>query len=125
MVGRVFPRHGHRGRPLNLIVRSHLMNVRTSAYVAATVGVLGCAAPLDPLSKLPDEIAQFVERRRTCDHLRGEEPYSAERRAELEAASEKYCRGTDRELAALRSKYPGNATVLKVLEEFENDIEVK
>jgi hypothetical protein len=28
MVGRVWPRHGHRGRPLNEIVRCHFMRVR-------------------------------------------------------------------------------------------------
>jgi hypothetical protein len=74
---------------------------------------------------VPDDVAQFVDRRQTCDHFRGEEPYNAERRAELEEATEKYCRGTDRELACLRSKYRGSATILKVLDEYEKDIEAK
>jgi hypothetical protein len=84
----------------------------TSIFVVAAIGVEGCAG-------------QVALRRQTCDHFRGEEPYSAERRAELEAASDKYCRGTDRELAALRSKYRNNAGILKVLDTFENDIEAK
>ena len=93
--------------------------------MVAIVGVQGCAPTVEPLSKVPDEVAQFVDRRQACDHFRGEEPYSPERKAELEAASEKYCHGTDRELAALRSKYEGNAAVLKVLREYEKDIEAK
>jgi hypothetical protein len=97
----------------------------TSIFVVAAIGVEGCAGQVALRSNAPDDVAQFVERRQTCDHFRGEEPYSAERRAELEAASDKYCRGTDRELAALRSKYRNNAGILKVLDTFENDIEAK
>ena len=92
---------------------------------AAIIGVLGCASIVEPLSRVPDDVAQFVSRRQTCDHLRGEEPYSPERRAELEAATEENCRGTDRELAALRSRYQDNATILRVLDEYEKDIEAK
>ena len=96
-----------------------------TACVVATIGVVGCAAQMEPRSSTPDDVAQFVERRQTCDHFRGEEPYSPERRAEIEAASEKFCRGTDRELAALRSKYQNNAGILKILDAFENDIEAR
>ena len=106
-------------------VRGQLMGARGRACLFATIGVLGCAASVDPLSRAPDDVAQFVDRRQTCDHLRGEEPYNAERRAELEVATEKYCRGTDRELAALRSKYRGDASVLKVLDQYEKGIEAK
>ena len=101
------------------------MRARGTVCVAATVGLLGCVSAGAPLSNVPDDVAQFVGRRQTCDHFRGEEPYSPERRAELEEAAEKYCHGTDRELSALRSKYQGNATVLKVLDEYEKDIEAK
>ena len=101
------------------------VRVRGTACVVATIGILGCAATVAPLSGAPDDVTQFVNRRQTCDHFRGEEPYSPERRAQIEEAAEKYCRGSDRELAALRSKYQGNATVLKVLDEYENDIEAK
>src|SRR5438309_1883473 len=100
------------------------MRARGTACLATTIGVLGCAASVES-SRVPDDVAQFVDRRQTCDHFRGEEPYNAERRAELEEATEKYCRGTDRELASLRSKYQGNATILKVLDEYEKDIEAK
>ena len=93
--------------------------------MAATIGILGCASGIAPLSTVPDDVAQFVTRRQTCDHFRGEEPYSPERRAQLDEATEKYCRGSDRELSALLSKYQDNPTVLKVLDEYEKDIEAK
>jgi hypothetical protein len=103
---------------------SMIRAILTSIFVAA-IGLAGCAAQVVPRSNAPDDVAQFVERRQTCDHFRGEEPYSPERRAELEEASEKFCRGTDRELAVLRSKYQNNAGIIKVLDAFENDIEAK
>ena len=40
MVGRVWPRHGHRGRPLNAIVRHHwATSMRRTLMIWATVGV--------------------------------------------------------------------------------------
>lgn len=93
--------------------------------IAAIIGVLGCASTVDSPSKLPGDVAEFVERRQTCDHFRGEEPYSPERRAQIEAATAKYCRGSDRELAALRSKYRSNAAVLNRLKAYEADIEAR
>ena len=106
-------------------MRSHSMSVRGTACMAATLGVLGCASTVAPLSRAPDDVTQFVNRRQTCDHFRGEEPYSPERRAQIDEATEKYCRGSDRELSALLLKYQGNAAVLKVLDEYEKDIEAK
>src|ERR1700733_12872200 len=41
MVGRVWPRHGHHGRPLNSVVRHH---VKRSSTVWALVPALGFAA---------------------------------------------------------------------------------
>ncbi len=101
------------------------MRARGTAFIAATIGVLGCGSTVVPPSKIPDDVAQFVDRRQNCDHFRGEEPYSPERRAQLEAATEKYCRGTDRELAVLRSKYRANAVVLKHLNAYERKIEAE
>jgi hypothetical protein len=74
---------------------------------------------------LPGDVASFVERRRICDHLRGEEPYSRERAADLSQGTEKYCRGTDRELAALRVKYRNDSSAAKILENFETNIEAR
>ena len=82
------------------------------------------AATVEP-TRLPDDVAEFVARRQTCDHFRGEEPYSPERRAQIEAAADQYCRGSDRDLAALRSKYRNNAIVLDRLSKYEAEIEAK
>jgi hypothetical protein len=101
------------------------MSARGAICVVASIGILGCAAPVESPSSVPGDVAKFVERREICDHFRGEEPYSPGRRAELEQATEKYCRGTDRELISLQSKYRGNAAILKVLAEYEQDIEWK
>jgi glyoxylase-like metal-dependent hydrolase (beta-lactamase superfamily II) len=73
--------------------------------------------------QIPEDVASFVERRHVCDHFRGEDPYSPERRAEINRATEKYCRGTDRELEALRVKYRNTRALAAALEEFERNIE--
>jgi hypothetical protein len=116
-----------RAASLAALVSSVRVGPLAAIVVASACGLadLGCAAHGQPRSSTPDDVAQFVERRQTCDHFRGEEPYSPERRAEIEAASDKFCRGTDRELAALRSKYRDNAAILKVLDAVEMDIEAK
>ena len=75
--------------------------------------------------QVPADVAGFVERRDICDHLRGEEPCNAERRAELAAGTEKYCRGTDRELAALRLKYRESPSAIAALRDFEETIEAR
>ena len=111
----------HRARPLNSVVRSHLMSVRGTALIALSVSALGCTAPAQ--TQLPEDVTSFVERRRICDHFRGEDPYSPERRAEINQATEKYCRGTDRELEALRVKYRDARAIGAALENFESNIE--
>ena len=101
------------------------MSVRAIACVAVGIGVVGCAALETQSAQLPEDVASFVERRRICDHLRGEGPYSAERRVELEQGTEQYCRGTDKELAALMMKYRGNAAVATALGELEGNSEAR
>jgi hypothetical protein len=91
------------------------------AFLALSVSVLGCTAPAQP--QLPEDVASFVERRDICDHFRGEEPYSPERRAEINRNTEKFCRGTDPELGALRAKYQNTRAFAAALERFERDIE--
>ena len=75
--------------------------------------ILVCAANLfahasekEATARLPADVAKFKERRDICDHFRGEEPYDAERRKFLEENLNKYCTGTDKELASLKAKKP-------------------
>lgn len=77
---------------------------------------------------LPQEVEAFVVDRDACDHFRGEpiegdSPEQLERRAFVQESLEIYCTGTDRRLAALKKRYSGNATVLSVLDKYEQTIE--
>lgn len=81
------------------------------------------AADPNPASGLPADVVTFRERRDLCDHFRGEDPYDEERRKFLAENLEKYCTGTDRELASLKAKYRDRDAVQKVLAEYEESIE--
>lgn len=86
-------------------------------------GLLLCAGAA-VAQNLPADVAAFVADREQCDHFRGEEPYDAERGREIDAALDRYCRGTDARLAALKKKYAkGPASVSKMLAGFEDRIE--
>ena len=72
---------------------------------------------------LAADVEHFIERRDNCDHFRGEEPYDQDRRAFLQKQLREFCTGTDRELAKLKQKYQSNATVTKMLDRYEPQIE--
>ncbi len=73
---------------------------------------------------LPADVQTFVAERETCDHFRGEEPYDVERRREIEAALDRYCRGTDARLKGLKKKYRNApAAIRDVLNGFEYPVE--
>ena len=81
------------------------------------------SATNENVSQLPTDVAKFKERRDLCDHFRGEEPYDEERRTFLMENLEKYCTGTDNELALLKAKYKNYQDVMRVLGEYEERIE--
>ncbi|QIH09246.1 MULTISPECIES: hypothetical protein [unclassified Pseudomonas] len=70
-------------------------------------------------AQLPAEVTTFLQRHEECLHFAGEEPYDAERRAELEKAT-KTCIGLDRQLASLREQYKDDAEVIQALAPLEN-----
>ena len=74
-------------------------------------------------TRLPEDVARFIERRDACDHFRGEEAYDAKRREFLEEQTLKLCVGTDKQLAELKMKYAGNKAVITKLEDYEPEIE--
>lgn len=74
-------------------------------------------------TKLPPDVARFVERRDGCDHFRGEEPYDEERRKFLHKRMLELCVGTDRQLADLKKKYGDNRAVMTKLNDYEPQIE--
>src|SRR5690349_9009031 len=55
MVGRVWPRHRHRGRPLNLIVRPQ-QNVATGTAICAVCGKVHPLEQIELSYQRPDEI---------------------------------------------------------------------
>ena len=59
-----------------------------------------------------------------CEHFLGEDPYDAERHAEIEAALDRFCRGTDGRLAHLKTKYhEGTEAVMDWLNALDDRIE--
>ena len=73
----------------------------------------------------PSDVDRFVERRDTCDHLRGEERDPADRDGarELALQIQKYCSGTDVELARLRGRFYRDGPVIERLSRYETRIE--
>ena len=66
---------------------------------------------------LPGEVTRFLERREGCDHWTGEEPYDAERRAEIEAAiADLRCTTIERDEARLRKRHARRADVIAALD---------
>lgn len=94
-------------------------------FVLLLASVLAaCASPAHVGARgLPADVAAFIERRDSCDHFRGEEPYDAERAAHIKAALAASCTGTDRELAALRRKYAADPHLMGRLSRYEDRIE--
>ena len=97
--------------------------------IATILAIIYCAAlpvhaaAIEPGTKLPTDVVNFKERRDLCDHFRGEAPYDEERNKFLIENLEKYCTGTDRDLAALKAKYLDNPDVMRVLDGYEDKIE--
>jgi hypothetical protein len=79
--------------------------------------------PAETRPAIPKEVLAFKTRRDLCDHFRGEEAYDEDRRRFLEANLKRYCMGTDQELGQLKKKYQKNKAVMKVLTEYEENIE--
>ncbi len=67
--------------------------------------------------RIPADVLSFIERRTTCDHIRGENPegMSESEAKEFTANLERYCRNSDRELAKLRMKYIEDFDVIDAL----------
>lgn len=61
---------------------------------------------------MPAEVDAFVERWELCIHWAGEEPYDAERRAEIERGVAESCPGNDETRAELERRYADRADVL-------------
>ena len=92
-----------------------------AALLAALVTLAACATDATP------DLAAFLDRRATCDHLRGEipDPPDPARMHEIEQQTAQYCGGTDAQLAALKKRYRDDPVVSKQLAGFEPRVEAK
>jgi hypothetical protein len=77
---------------------------------------------------IPEEITSFIKEREICEHFRGEPtevsgPDQVQRQNFIIDSWDTYCAGTDRRLAALKRRYSGNPTVLKMLNKYEERVE--
>lgn len=78
------------------------------------------ATPLEISPQLPCDVLKFTEERDICDHLRGEIPENPEIST---AEVDKYCKGTDKKLAELLTKYPNRPDIQETLSSYEPRIE--
>lgn len=69
---------------------------------------------------LPRDVQRYVDRRESCDRLRGER----ERVNEVSRELRSLCGGMDRELVQLKKNYAGNSTIMQILNQFEGPVEV-
>jgi hypothetical protein len=92
--------------------------VMTLSVVMATVAPAAAQAPA-----LPKDVAAFVHDRQGCDHFRGEYSDDRERARFIRQNVIRLCKGADRRLAALKKKHKANASVMAVLDAYEDRIE--
>jgi hypothetical protein len=88
-----------------------------AALLAALLTLAACATDPTP------DLAAFLERRATCDHLRGEIPDQPD--AALLREIDRACGGTDAQLVALKKRYRDDPVVTRQLADFEPQIEAK
>lgn len=68
-------------------------------------------------TKIPADVAAYVDRRIACDHWAGEEPYDAARARYIAAAAKKLrCTDIDADEARLRGRYARDPAVLKAID---------
>ena len=102
------------------------MRLSITLLCLASIWQAACTASRGA-SNVPDEVAEFVEQRDTCDHFRGEvpDPPSNERSREIAEEVRRFCTGTDARLAELKRRYVSSSAVLKKLDGYEVTVERK
>ena len=95
--------------------------IRSTASLAVLLGL-----NIQPVrsEEMPADVAAFFLDRQQCEHFLGEEPYDAERAAQIEEALDRYCRGTDGRLAQLKRRYAqGPSAVRQALDALDDKLE--
>lgn len=99
------------------------------AFVALAIASLAAAAPAraggeepEYSAELPAEVVAFIERTEACLHWAGEEPFDADRKAEIEAAwREERCDELKADYAEMRRRY-ANSKALDALDDLPKDL---
>ena len=69
--------------------------------------------------KWPTDIANFIARSESCYHWLGEEPYEAERAADIKKNVSESCDDLSKRLVKLKARYSRNRKVTLLLNEFD------
>jgi hypothetical protein len=109
------------------------MILRTALIAVCLIALPGCSEATPPVAApakveaiaptLPADVTQFIATRTDCDHFRGEEAYDEARGKFLAEQLEKTCKGSDKALKDLRTRYDKRADVTAALAGFEAQIE--
>ena len=95
----------------------------------ASLALILLLSPEDPADEAlrtrveaaPRKVAKFIERRAGCNHFLGEEPYDAERAAELNRTiRELRCDRVESDERRLERSYRGRPDILRLLKETED-----
>jgi hypothetical protein len=102
-----------------------MMSIGRSLAVAALLGLFAPSSQAaDPLAAYkaaragaPADVATYMDRRAGCMHWAGEEPYDADRRAQINGNLAKLKCGTiDADEVALRRKYASQPSALAAID---------
>ena len=77
------------------------------------------AATSEAASKWPPRVADFIAMSESCSHWLGEDPYDAERAAEIKKNVSESCDGLPRHLAKLKARYSRNRKITALLNAFD------
>lgn len=89
----------------------------------ATLAILLCPTlAIAAIPALPKDVSAFIEKREQCDHWRGEVDGQTISKT-LERDIQRACKGTDKQLYRMKSKYQNNQSITDRLNEFEEKIE--
>lgn len=68
---------------------------------------------------MPADVQRYLVKRADCEHWAGEEPYDAERKAEIETNVNEACAGLDAQTAALRGRHANDPGVAELLDKLD------
>lgn len=97
-------------------VPSPVANVAMPEPVAADEALTENELAVYPEARgMPADVQRYLVKRADCEHWSGEEPYDADRKAEIERNVNESCTGLDAQTAALRTRHANDPAVADML----------